>query len=47
MSYDLYQPWDQHPHAGGDYTLALCPGIGNSSESVYIRYAAAGAVDSH
>lgn len=37
VSYDLYQPWDQHPHAGGDYTLALCPGIGNSSESVYIR----------
>lgn len=36
VSYDLYQPWELHPQAG-DYTLALCPGIGNSSESVYIR----------
>ncbi len=35
MSYDLYQPPEQHE--AGDCTLALCPGIGNSSESVYIR----------
>jgi abhydrolase domain-containing protein 2 len=36
VSYDLYQPAEQHE--AGDCTLALCPGIGNSSESVYIRY---------
>jgi hypothetical protein len=35
VSYDLYQPPEQHE--AGDCTLALCPGIGNSSESVYIR----------
>jgi abhydrolase domain-containing protein 2 len=36
LSYDLYQKQDDHPE-GGDFTLAVCPGIGNNSESVYIR----------
>lgn len=36
VSYDLYQSVKQHPE-GGDFTLAVCPGIGNNSESVYIR----------
>lgn len=35
VTYDLYQPVERHPL--GDYTLAICPGICNSSESVYIR----------
>ena len=36
LSYDLYQAQEEHPD-GGDFTLAVCPGIGNNSESVYIR----------
>eukprot|EP00088_Acartia_fossae_P046042 TRINITY_DN4965_c1_g1_i13.p1 TRINITY_DN4965_c1_g1~~TRINITY_DN4965_c1_g1_i13.p1 ORF type:complete len:526 (-),score=152.58 TRINITY_DN4965_c1_g1_i13:280-1857(-) len=36
LSYDLYQKQEEHPE-GGDFTLAVCPGIGNNSESVYIR----------
>jgi len=36
LSYDLYQAQEAHPE-GGDFTLAVCPGIGNNSESVYIR----------
>ena len=36
VTYDLYQPEEQHS-LNGDYTLAVCPGICNTSESVYIR----------
>jgi len=36
VSYDLYQPLEPHPE-GGNFTLAVCPGIGNNSESVYIK----------
>lgn len=35
LTYDLYRPIGE-PHED-DITLAICPGIGNSSESVYIR----------
>ncbi|XP_069687696.1 abhydrolase domain-containing protein 2 isoform X1 [Periplaneta americana] len=35
LTYDLYQPLDQSHE--DDFTLAICPGIGNTSESVYIR----------
>ncbi|KAK2724793.1 abhydrolase domain-containing protein 2-like [Artemia franciscana] len=35
LTYDLFVPLDLHPQ--GDITLAVCPGICNSSESVYIR----------
>ena len=34
VSYDLYQPIDQ---ANDDLTIAVAPGIGNSSESIYVR----------
>jgi len=38
VSYDLYHPINQLKEVGeGDTTLAICPGIGNNSESVYIR----------
>jgi len=36
VTYDLYHAIEQHPEHG-DFTLAICPGIGNNSESVYIR----------
>jgi abhydrolase domain-containing protein 2 len=36
VTYDLYQPIDQHS-SDDDITMAICPGICNSSESVYIR----------
>ncbi|KAJ1526855.1 hypothetical protein ONE63_008413 [Megalurothrips usitatus] len=35
LTYDLYQPLNQTFE--DDVTLAVCPGIGNTSESVYIR----------
>lgn len=35
LTYDLYQPLN-HNH-DVDITVAVCPGVGNSSESVYIR----------
>jgi abhydrolase domain-containing protein 2 len=35
LTYDLYQPLNAT--AEDDITVAICPGIGNSSESVYIR----------
>ncbi|XP_036328056.1 abhydrolase domain-containing protein 2 isoform X1 [Rhagoletis pomonella] len=34
LTYDLYQPINE---AEDDVTIAICPGIGNTSESVYIR----------
>ncbi|XP_037959898.1 abhydrolase domain-containing protein 2 [Teleopsis dalmanni] len=34
LTYDLYQPLVE---GEDDVTVAICPGIGNSSESVYIR----------
>ncbi|XP_071441660.1 abhydrolase domain-containing protein 2 [Hetaerina americana] len=39
LTYDLYQPLDTSlsRDAEDDFTLAICPGIGNTSESVYIR----------
>ena len=38
VSYDLYHPINQLKEVGeGNITLAICPGIGNNSESVYIR----------
>ncbi|CAG0919286.1 unnamed protein product [Notodromas monacha] len=36
MSYDVYTPYTGH-HSEEDLTLAICPGIGNSSDTVYIR----------
>lgn len=36
LTYDLYQPMNSLLHED-DITVAICPGIGNSSESVYIR----------
>ena len=36
VTYDLYQPIERHS-TNEDVTMALCPGICNSSESVYIR----------
>eukprot|EP00096_Caligus_rogercresseyi_P008162 TRINITY_DN2655_c3_g1_i1.p1 TRINITY_DN2655_c3_g1~~TRINITY_DN2655_c3_g1_i1.p1 ORF type:complete len:451 (-),score=123.33 TRINITY_DN2655_c3_g1_i1:241-1593(-) len=36
VTYDLYPAAGQHS-LNRDYTLAICPGIGNSSDSVYIR----------
>ncbi|EFX78964.1 hypothetical protein DAPPUDRAFT_305023 [Daphnia pulex] len=36
LTYDVYQPLDVHS-SGEDVTLILCPGICNSSESIYIR----------
>lgn len=36
LTYDLYRPVVEHA-AEDDITLAICPGIGNTSESVYIR----------
>ncbi|XP_066599278.1 abhydrolase domain-containing protein 2 [Prorops nasuta] len=35
LTYDLYQPLTNNHE--DDITIAICPGIGNSSESVYIR----------
>lgn len=35
LTYDLYQPIGQAHE--DDVTVAVCPGVGNSSESVYIR----------
>ncbi|XP_058798441.1 abhydrolase domain-containing protein 2 [Phymastichus coffea] len=35
LTYDLYQPLSTGHE--DDVTIAICPGIGNSSESVYIR----------
>ncbi|XP_046403066.1 abhydrolase domain-containing protein 2 [Ischnura elegans] len=39
LTYDLYQPLDTSMSRDeeDDFTLAICPGIGNTSESVYIR----------
>jgi len=34
LTYDLYQPLNEPDE---DVTVAICPGIGNSSETVYIR----------
>jgi abhydrolase domain-containing protein 2 len=34
--FDLFEPIETHP-TGNDYTLVLCPGIANTSESNYIR----------
>jgi len=36
LTYDMYKPLDSHT-SGEDVTLVLCPGICNSSESIYIR----------
>jgi len=36
VTYDLYHAIEEHPDQG-DFTLCICPGIGNNSESVYIR----------
>ncbi|XP_050397022.1 monoacylglycerol lipase ABHD2 isoform X1 [Patella vulgata] len=36
MSFDVFQPQSVHP-TEKDFTLAVCPGIANSSESLYIR----------
>jgi len=36
LTYDMYKPLDSHA-SGEDVTLVLCPGICNSSESIYIR----------
>jgi len=36
VTYDLYHAIEAHPE-DNDFTLAICPGIGNNSESVYIR----------
>ena len=36
VTYDLYHAIEAHPDTG-DFTLCVCPGIGNNSESVYIR----------
>lgn len=36
VTYDLYQPIEKHS-VNADITLVICPGICNSSESVYIR----------
>jgi len=35
MTYDLFEPHLPHP-SGEDYTLLMCPGLANSSESLYI-----------
>ncbi|CAH0550174.1 unnamed protein product [Brassicogethes aeneus] len=35
LTYDLYQPLDTN--FPDDISIAICPGIGNTSESVYIR----------
>lgn len=35
LTYDLYQPLNQSHEE--EITVAVCPGVGNSSESVYIR----------
>jgi len=38
VTYDLYHAIEAHPQSDqGDFTLCVCPGIGNNSESVYIR----------
>lgn len=36
MTFDIFQPHLPHK-SDGDYTLCVCPGIANSSESLYIR----------
>jgi abhydrolase domain-containing protein 2 len=35
LTYDFYQPLNQNHDE--EITVAVCPGVGNSSESVYIR----------
>ncbi|XP_062603861.1 monoacylglycerol lipase ABHD2-like [Saccostrea cucullata] len=35
MTYDVFEPHKAHP-SNGDYTMVLCPGIANSSETSYI-----------
>ncbi|XP_064616672.1 monoacylglycerol lipase ABHD2-like [Liolophura sinensis] len=35
LTYDIFESIRSHP-TGGDYTLLVCPGISNSSESSYI-----------
>ncbi|XP_046334850.1 monoacylglycerol lipase ABHD2-like [Haliotis rufescens] len=35
-TFDVYHPLSEH-QAGGDYSLLVCPGIANCSESPYIR----------
>lgn len=38
LTFDIYQPLEARAAAADDdVTLAICPGIGNTSESVYIR----------
>ncbi|KAF7418991.1 hypothetical protein HZH68_001644 [Vespula germanica] len=41
LTYDLYQPLtnghEEFYYSADDITIAICPGIGNTSESVYIR----------
>merc|ERR1711936_969062 len=41
VTYDLYHAIEPHPatdlNQPADFTLCICPGIGNNSESVYIR----------
>jgi len=36
VTYDVYEPIERHS-SNDDVTMAICPGICNSSESVYIR----------
>lgn len=35
MTFDVFEPHKPHP-TKGDYTMVLCPGIANSSETTYI-----------
>ncbi|CAB3362916.1 Hypothetical predicted protein [Cloeon dipterum] len=38
LTYDVYEPLEaKNIQPEDDFTLAICPGIGNTSESVYIR----------
>lgn len=36
LTFDIYEPTAEHPN-NNDYTIAICPGIANSSESLYIK----------
>ncbi|XP_074647163.1 monoacylglycerol lipase ABHD2-like isoform X2 [Tubulanus polymorphus] len=36
LTFDIFEPLKPHP-TKGDYTMLICPGIANSSESTYIR----------
>ncbi|XP_013395951.1 monoacylglycerol lipase ABHD2 isoform X1 [Lingula anatina] len=36
LTFDIFEPLKKHV-TKGDYTMLVCPGIANSSESVYIR----------